>query len=64
MEIVVGAIALVFVLWWLAEEFQLARKTSRSASESSHGDRITNRHPATMRAPGATVKVKPCRSQP
>jgi hypothetical protein len=27
MEIVVGAIALVFVLWWLAEEFQLARKT-------------------------------------
>jgi hypothetical protein len=23
---------------------------SRSASESSHGDRITNRHPATMRA--------------
>jgi hypothetical protein len=28
MEIVVGAIAIVFVLWWLAEEFQqFARRT-------------------------------------
>jgi hypothetical protein len=29
MEIVVGAIALVFALWWLAEELQLARKSRR-----------------------------------
>jgi len=26
MEIAVGAIAIVFVLWWLAEEFQEVKK--------------------------------------
>jgi hypothetical protein len=31
MEIVVGAIAIVFVLWWLVEEFQ--RLTDRKTRE-------------------------------
>jgi hypothetical protein len=31
MEIAVGAIAIVFVLWWLAEEFQ--RLTDRKTRE-------------------------------